>query len=208
MALGFMNRQKRGYVFIPTWLRRGILLATDIISWVLAVVIISWLRFDFTLSSLDEQAILVFAVVAIVVQAVAGLLSKHYMNRYWIASFEEVVSLGVIVVASAVVGALFTLVYPGRFVSIVVAVASPALGLLIMSSARVFWRLFKKARRNGVEDPEPVIIIGAGIAGEQLINQMQVDTQSPYIPVALIDDASAKRNLRCLLYTSPSPRDS
>ena len=196
MALGFMNRQKRGYVFIPTWLRRGILLATDILSWVLAVVIISWLRFDFTLSALDEQAILVFAVVAIVVQAVAGLLSKHYMNRYWIASFEEVVSLGVIVVAAALVGALFTLVYPGRFVSIVVAVASPALGLLIMSSARVFWRLFKKARRNGVEDPEPVIIIGAGIAGEQLINQMQVDTQSPYVPVALIDDASAKRNLR------------
>lgn len=196
MALGFMNRQKRGYVFIPTWLRRGILLATDILSWVLAVVIIAWLRFDFTLSALDEQAILVFAVVAIVVQAVAGLLSKHYMNRYWIASFEEVVSLGVIVVASAVVGALFTLVYPGRFVSIVVAVASPALALLIMSSARVFWRLFKKARRNGVEDPEPVIIIGAGIAGEQLINQMQVDSQSPYIPVALIDDASAKRNLR------------
>ncbi len=196
MALGFMNRQKRGYVFIPTWLRRGILLATDILSWVLAVVIIAWLRFDFTLSALDERAILVFAVVATVVQAVAGLLSKHYMNRYWIASFEEVVSLGVIVVAAALVGALFTLVYPGRFVSIVVAVASPALGLLIMSSARVFWRLFKKARRNGVEDPEPVIIIGAGIAGEQLINQMQVDSQSPYIPVALIDDASAKRNLR------------
>ena len=128
MALGFMNRQKRGYVFIPTWLRRGILLATDILSWVLAVVIIAWLRFDFTLSALDERAILVFAVVAVVVQAVAGLASKHYMNRYWIASFEEVVSLGVIVVAAALVGALFTLVYPGRFVSFVVSEACTSLG--------------------------------------------------------------------------------
>lgn len=183
-------------MFIPTWLRRGILLATDIFSWIIAVAVISWIRFNFVLSDLDSCAIVTFVLIAIFVQISVGLVSKHYRNRYWIASFEEVVSLGALVICSGIVAALFTLLYPGRFVSIVVAVASPALALLIMGAARVCWRVLKKISRHGADDPEPVIVIGAGIAGEQLIHQMQVDTKTPYMPMALIDDAAAKKNLR------------
>ena len=181
---------------IPTWLRRLLLLLTDSVSWILAVVIISWLRFDFQLNSVDRAAIITFVVVAIVFQIAVGLLTKHYRNRYWIASFEEVITLGVLTIASAIVGALATFAYPGVFVSGAVAVASPAVALLIMFAARVVWRLLKKVRRGGVEDPEPVLLIGAGRAAEQLLHQLQVDAQAPYEAVALIDDAPAKKNLR------------
>ena len=153
IALGFLSEQKRGYVFIPTWLRRGILLATDIFSWIIAVAVISWIRFNFVLSDLDSCAIVTFVLIAIFVQISVGLVSKHYRNRYWIASFEEVVSLGALVICSGIVAALFTLLYPGRFVSIVVAVASPALALLIMGAARVCWRVLKKISRHGADDP-------------------------------------------------------
>lgn len=181
---------------IPSWLRRGILMATDVCSWVIAVVAVSWLRFNFNLSALDQQAIVVFAVVAILTQLVIGLASKHYLNRYWIASFEEVVTLGFIVIASALVGGLAAFVYPGVAVSGAVAVTSPAVALLIMYVARVAWRLIKKARRGGAEDPEPVLLIGAGRAGEQLLHQLQVDVQAPYEVVGLIDDAPEKKHLR------------
>ncbi|MDY5273772.1 MAG: nucleoside-diphosphate sugar epimerase/dehydratase [Arcanobacterium sp.] len=169
----------------------------DVLSWVAAVVAVSWLRFDFNLSDGDIRGIVAFVVTAIVVQIAVGVITKHYRNRYWLASFEEVVTLALLVFVSGVAGVLFTIfVYPGYFVSRAVAATAPPVALLIMSVARVVWRLLKKVRRQGAADPEPVILIGAGRAAEQLIRQLQMDIRSPYEAVALIDDALAKQNLR------------
>ena len=184
-------------MLLPTWLRRFTVAFVDAIAWVVAVFAVSWLRFDLNFSAGDAAGIVAFAVVAVLVQLVAGFASKHYRNRYWLGSFEEVVTLAGLVVVATVVGVLFTIfIFPGYFVSRAVAATAPPVALLIMAFARVLWRLIKKMRRRGAEDPEPVILIGAGRAAEQLIHQLQADAASPYQAVALIDDAPAKKNLR------------
>lgn len=184
-------------MYISIWLRRMILVLVDVLSWIIAVIAVSWLRFDFSLTDGDIRGITVFGVVAIATQLVAGFATKHYRNRYWLGSFEEVVMLAGLVLLSGAVGVLFTIfVYPGYFVSRAVSATAPPVALLIMSSARVAWRFIKQLRREGVEDPEPVIVIGAGRFAEQLLHQMRVDSKSPYEATALIDDSPAKQNLR------------
>ena len=184
-------------MLISTWLRRSIVVCVDVMSWAIAVAAVTWLRFDFTLSAGDIAGVLAFALTAIVVQVIAGFISRHYLNRYWLASFEEVVSLAELVIFASAMGVLFTaLIYPGYFVSRAVAASAPPVALLLMAAARILWRLIKKVRRHGAADPEPVILIGAGRAAEQLIHQLQVDMASPYQAVALIDDSPAKQNLR------------
>ena len=167
-------------MLISTWLRRSIVVCVDVMSWAIAVAAVTWLRFDFTLSAGDIAGVLAFALTAIVVQVIAGFISRHYLNRYWLASFEEVVSLAELVIFASAMGVLFTaLIYPGYFVSRAVAASAPPVALLLMAAARILWRLIKKVRRHGAADPEPVILIGAGRAAEQLIHQLQVDMASP-----------------------------
>lgn len=183
-------------MFLNTWARRSILMISDIFCWVIAAAAITALRFNFYLSDIDETAIITFVTVAIVIQVIVGLLTKQYRNRYILASFEEVVALAALVIFSATIGALATLVYPGVFLSGAVAVSSPPLAVLLMAAARSLWRAYKYLRRRGVADPEPILVVGAGSAGHQLLYQLRHDDTAPYEAVGIIDDASAKANLR------------
>lgn len=180
---------------VSTLMRRVTLAATDAVSWILAVSAIAALRFDWLLSTVDRNAVITYATVAIVVQLVVGFITKQYRNRYWIGSFEEVVALGFLVICSAIVGALATLIYPGEFISGAIAVSAPPLALLLMAGARTVWRAYKSLTRRGAEDPEPILVIGAGIAGHQLIRQLKADTSAPYEAVGIIDDSASKANL-------------
>lgn len=181
---------------LSTWFRRSALASADAVCWALATIAITALRFSFNLNVVDRNAVIVFAAVTIVVQLVTGFATKQYRNRYWIGSFEEVVALGLLVIISAILGALATLVYPGEFVSGAVAVSTPPLALLLMAGTRTLWRAYKGLVRKGASDPEPVLVVGAGVSGHELIRQLKADTSAPFEAIGLIDDSPAKKNLR------------
>ncbi|MDO5728170.1 MAG: nucleoside-diphosphate sugar epimerase/dehydratase [Actinomycetaceae bacterium] len=183
-------------MFLSTWFRRGSLAVADALCWVIATIAITALRFSFELSVIDRNAVLTFAAVTIVFQLTVGFLTKQYRNRYWIGSFEEVVALGLLVIASGTIGALSTLVYPGVFVSGAVAVSTPPLALLLMAGSRTLWRAYKNLVRAGQDDPEPVLVVGAGVSGHELIRQLKADLSAPFEAVGLIDDSASKKNLR------------
>nr|WP_272946776.1 nucleoside-diphosphate sugar epimerase/dehydratase [Antricoccus suffuscus] len=70
--------------------------------------------------------------------------------------------------------------------------------LAIMAWGRATWRRLNERdrRRVGGTDGEPIIVIGAGDGGRQLIKSMHEDPTSQWKPVALLDDSPAKRHLR------------
>lgn len=183
-------------MFLSTWFRRGSLALADALCWVIATIAITALRFSFDLSVIDRNAVLTFAGVTIAFQLIVGFLTKQYRNRYWIGSFEEVVALGLLVIASGTIGALATLAYPGVFVSGAVAVSTPPLALLLMAGSRTLWRAYKNLVRAGQDDPEPVLVVGAGVSGHELIRQLKADLSAPFEAVGLIDDSPSKKNLR------------
>ncbi|MDT3767201.1 nucleoside-diphosphate sugar epimerase/dehydratase [Gleimia hominis] len=181
---------------ISTWLRRATLATSDALCWILAAVAITALRFSFSLSALDRNAVIMYTGVTIAVQWCVGFITKQYRNRYWIGTFEEMVALAFLAVGSSVVGALSTLLYPGEFLSGAVAVSTPPLALLLMAAARTLWRAYKTLTRHSDADPEPVLVIGAGIAAQQLLRQLRLDEHARFNAVGLIDDSESKQNLR------------
>lgn len=183
-------------MYMSTWARRIILALADISCWVVAVIAIVAIRFDFNLNAKDRMAVLLFTVVVVGFQIGMGILTKQYRNRYWIGSFEEVVALALLVIVSALVGAAAVRLVNGHIISGSVIVATPALALLMMAGLRSLWRAYKSLVQPGAEDPEPVIVVGAGMAGQQLIYQLKRDAMAPYTVVGVIDDSPAKAHLR------------
>jgi FlaA1/EpsC-like NDP-sugar epimerase len=72
-----------------------------------------------------------------------------------------------------------------------------ALAVLLMMGSRYLWRDYlDRNRRRRATDGQPLIVFGAGDGAFQVVRSMLHDQFSPYLPVALLDDDPAKRNLR------------
>ena len=59
------------------------------------------------------------------------------------------------------------------------------------------WRLYVEHRNRPSGDHlERLVLVGAGDGAEQILRTLRASTESPYVPVAMVDDDHAKRNLR------------
>ncbi len=185
----------RNEMFLNMWVRRVGLITLDVLCWILAVLLISLLRFDLQVSIASQEAILVFLVVTLITQIVVGLFTKQYQNRYLIASFEEMVALSILVLGSTVVGAGIAYAFYFDAISGSIVVASPPLAIVLMAGVRSAWRAYKHIIKKKSVVPESVLVIGAGAAGQQLLYQLRRDDQAPYKAVGIIDDATVRKNL-------------
>jgi FlaA1/EpsC-like NDP-sugar epimerase len=58
------------------------------------------------------------------------------------------------------------------------------------------WRLYRQQRsRQSLDDARPLVVIGAGEGGEQIIRALLADPTSAYVPVALLDDDPSNARL-------------
>ena len=80
--------------------------------------------------------------------------------------------------------------------SIPVTAGLAALIVMAWGRAMVRWRRERRSARYAEREKEPVIVLGAGIAGRQLIRSMVTDPTSKWNPVGLLDDEPARRHLR------------
>lgn len=165
----------------------------DLVAWLCAFVLATEVQgvelFSATLGRL--------VLVALVAQLAVGSLTGIYRRRYRPLTFDEV---GTTAATVAGVG-LLTFVAEqlsgtgstyGR-----VVVMGTAFALSGMLGHRYLRRLRAQSRaRLATADRTPVLVIGAGEGGYRSIRAMEVVSDSPYRPVALIDDDPRKRNLR------------
>ncbi|WP_297722608.1 nucleoside-diphosphate sugar epimerase/dehydratase [uncultured Mobiluncus sp.] len=179
-----------------TWARRATVIITDAVSWVVSISLSTFLVFGTELDSLKLQSILSFGISTVCFQIVVGLVIKRYQNRYWLASFEDVVSLALLTYVSAAFGVILVLLSCRTLVPPQISVVAPFIALFIMCTARAFWRILQERKHRGRPGAERVLLIGAGRNGEQLLHQLETDTSAPYQVVGFIDDSVYKKNLR------------
>lgn len=168
--------------------------------WAIALLVATVLRYDFQFSLIPLAGFVVIVPLAILSQAVAGLLLGLYLGRWRFGSFEEVAGMVRSVLVATVLVYIINAWVGGHLVlprsAILIAGVFAAGG---MGGLRYGWRLMLEHRRrpNG-ESAERVVLFGAGEGGAQAVAAMLRDPESTYIPVALLDDDPGKRNLKIM----------
>ncbi|MDQ3306390.1 MAG: polysaccharide biosynthesis protein, partial [Actinomycetota bacterium] len=170
----------------------------DAVAWALALVFAAIVRYDFDVAAVELRGWLTLAVVAAFVQFGVGLSCGLYTGRFRFGSFDEVAGLMVATVGVTVVLFGLNMWVPGNnLVPRSAVVAGGVTAGLLMGGIRYLWRMtLERKRRPRGEGCERILVFGAGDGGVQVISAMLADPESPYLPVALLDDDPAARNLR------------
>lgn len=179
-----------------TRLTRLVFLAVDMFVWLLAIVVAGWLRYEFDLSELTWSGLLLFGFLAAFLQAVIGFVMGIYRGRHQYGSFEEVKTIAYLVV---LVGALatiliFTLGVEWEIPRSTAMIATP-ITLVLMLGVRYVIRLVRERRSAPRHNAARTIVYGAGYLGETIIRRMQTDVDSPFRPIAILDDDPEISNL-------------
>ena len=168
----------------------------DSLCWVIAIVLATLLRYDFQWERLHTGAMLVAAVAGAVLHVVVGRLAGLYIHRWRYGTFEEVTAAaltGGIVTLTVFIGNLLM----GYHLPMSVPMAAGPLAICGMIVARAGWRvMLERAVRPSLDSSERVIVFGAGDGGMQVVRAMLSSPNSPFVPVAILDDNPDVRNLR------------
>lgn len=176
---------------------RQVQVALDVLAWAFGLLLVQLIRYDFRTTGFDRHSLALIMAIAATLQVLVGTSLFLYRRRYHYGSFEEVAAVAATVglVSLALFGA--TLAIQPQPVPLSVALCGGFPALVAMVSTRYTWRLSSdRALRPRAVDSRRTIVFGAGEAGRQIVNTLLRDPHSPYLPVALLDDDTTKRNLR------------
>ncbi len=177
-----------------TGLLRLSLALWDAASWALATLALVMARYNFQLEEQDVRIILTYSLLAIALQLVLGFVTKLYRGRHSIASFDEALTIGALVVGiGAALGVYYFFFGPAGYAR-GVTVYVPLVAMLLMFAGRFMFRALTRQTKHS-EDAEPIIVYGAGNAGQQFGRLLERDPDAPYEIVGYIDDDPAKANL-------------
>ena len=174
--------------------RRLVLASFDALAWPLGLTSGVVLRYDLSLHIPRPLGLAATAAFAAVAQLLIGTVRGLYRGRWRMASFEGV---GAIASCCFVIAAGLSLlnVLDGRLVPESVPIIGGTAALVLMLSGRYVARLLiELQRRPRGEACTRLLIFGAGQAAEEVISTMLRNPESPYLPVALLDDDPAKRH--------------
>ncbi len=173
-------------------------MSADCLIWIVALYLASLLRLDFNVSRVQSFRLALLFIPAVALQIATGWWTGLYRGWWINGSFEEVAALARATVISTLGLAAIDLLAPGdpRPAPISAVIGAGIIAFVGMGGARYVARqLLEQRRRALAHDRERAIIFGAGDGGERTIRAMLFDDDSPYVPVALIDDDPRKRNL-------------
>jgi FlaA1/EpsC-like NDP-sugar epimerase len=176
-------------------------LALDLLAWAVGLYVGMSLRFDSLAPTgwnhFHLPRLLVAMLVAAAFQAAAGLGLGLYLGRWQFGSFDEVSHLVGSVAITTIALATVNILSKPLLVPASVIVAGGIIALILMATARYAWRLvLERQMRPHGEGVHRALVFGAGEGGTQTITAMLRNPNSPYLPVALLDDDPNKRNLR------------
>ncbi|RZU50147.1 FlaA1/EpsC-like NDP-sugar epimerase [Krasilnikovia cinnamomea] len=142
-------------------------------------------------------ATLVAIACAITLQTAIGHQQYLYRGRYGFGTFEEVRAVSTTVLAVVVVLSVVDLLVPGRPMPLSAPLLGGPVALVVMLGVRYLRRLQTERRlRPDAAQATPVLLFGAGAAGQRLLRSLLQDPSGQYVPVGLLDDDPAKRHLQ------------
>lgn len=175
-------------------LTRSGLAAWDALCWGIAALGLVIARYNFTLSSVESQLVLKYALAAMALQLIAGYTTKLYRGRYGVGSFEEATLLAVISLMIGLALALSFVFFAPIGYPRVVTFTVPFTALILMAVGRFVLRTINRSG-SASDEAVPVLVYGAGNAGAQLGRLLAYDPDAPYVIAGYIDDDASKKNL-------------
>lgn len=182
-------------MFYNPLFRRATLAAWDSACWVVAIVFVVGVRYDFTINPSQLRLTIVYMLVSVALLVAVGFASMVYRGRYKIASFDEALALAAVALSVGVVTMLVFVVADSELPR-AIAFLAPPIALLGMEGGRWAYRARRRVRQETGTDRRRVLIYGAGDAGHQLLRVIVTDSAAQYLPVGFVDDNPAKQNLR------------
>lgn len=169
----------------------------DSLAWAVALLLAVLLRYELDVRLINALGLVAVIAVAVATQVIAGWSLALYRGRYTFGSFSEARVLVATTLIVAVVASifLFLTIHEIHIARSVGAIAFPFAALL-MAAVRYAKRLYVEGKPTFGEEAQRTLIYGAGFLGNSLVTRMVQDPDSPYVPVGLIDDNSAKKHLR------------
>ena len=181
---------------LTTWAVRRLPLvhfAADSAIWAAVVPLSIWLRFDFDSSEISITALV--AVVAVIgLQGAFGWFFGQYRRKWRYGSFDEI--RGVALTAVCAGSVLTVMLWREDTVARGVPVFATGFALLGHIAIRSAWRLHKERSRRIDVDAARMIVVGAGDGAAQILRTLAETADSPFRPVAIVDDDPAKSNLK------------
>ena len=189
--------------------RIAVLMLLDAISWVIAMYLATTLRFENAAitphlymggrgNDAPLYGMLTIAGVAITSHLLIAWTFRLHQGRAGLGSFEEIFLLASAVLVSGAAATVFNLVANPSFLPRSTPVTATFIALAFCAWPRALWRMLlhqvRPNRRGG--DSTPVIIVGAGEGGLQLVKSMQQDPSQRWRPVAFLDDDKRKKHFR------------
>jgi FlaA1/EpsC-like NDP-sugar epimerase len=167
----------------------------DCLVWIVALPLTTFSRYDFTIGELELDATARAWLVAGIGQGVFGLSTGLYTRRWRYGSFDEVAALAATVLMTGFAMSIINVVWfmPGAPRSVPALTAAVAIAGTV--AVRSSWRLYQQQQtKRELQGAAPLVIVGAGEGGEQIVKALLSDPTSRYQPVALLDDDPARRN--------------
>lgn len=168
-----------------------VLFLNDALAWVAALFIGVILRYEFNIDSINWAAYVGFAIGAVVLQFVLGLVLHLYRKglRYPFGSFEDTLNVSISVIVVGVVLWIVSMFLGERLeISRGVMLLVIPLALVMVLSIRYLARMRVERLRRPAANSTPALILGGGYIGTNLIQWMMSDPKSPFRPVGVIDD--------------------
>jgi FlaA1/EpsC-like NDP-sugar epimerase len=177
--------------------RRPVRMVLDCAIWAVALYVATLLRLDFDVQRLWNFQVELLLPVAAAFQLVAGYWNGLYRGWWVNGSFEEVAALARTTVLTTIGLVVVVLLFRSSQLAPIGAVALAGFVAFVgMGGARyVVRQLLEEHRRSHLQGRTRAILFGAGEGGERTIRAMLYDGDSPYTPVALLDDDPNKRHL-------------
>lgn len=173
------------------------LLIFDSTVWAVAVAFAAVARMDFQFGSVGWGATVAIAAIAIVLFAIVAWITRLHDGRSPLGSLDETIRLAAaalcVGVAVYLANLLFLALVPRSvpLIATLCAVVTMAWGRALVRAIRENASLAAGTGRG-----QPVLVIGAGSGGRQLVKSMRRDPASRWSPVGILDDDRHKRHLR------------
>ncbi len=116
-----------------------------------------------------------------------------YVGLYELAKIIKVQTVSSLIISAAILSLADYEKFSGFPRSVLLM--DYAFSLLVVGGLRIAKRIYFQIRKYPAVKKKNTLIIGAGNAGEQIVRDMKRVKDSPYLPVAFIDDDPAKKKV-------------
>jgi FlaA1/EpsC-like NDP-sugar epimerase len=165
------------------------LLAWDSGAWLVGLSAGTWLRYEGDAAEIDTDGLAWVLLVALLVHGVVAAPLGLYRGRHWTGSVDDAIGVTATVTTVGLVLFVVVLLPSQPPVPRSVPLTGALIALLLSVGARVAVRRWRErsAQPDG-RSAQRVIVLGAGLEGQQLVRSMTTENGSDYLPVALLDD--------------------